>query len=199
MSDESCVYIARHLTQLRTLNIAHCDVTDACLLALVEHRWDTLEGLFVGNCISMTRAGFTMVLNGCLRLQTLGIGIGTTTRRTHSILDLSLLGRIRALQVRGGSDNHAIVLACSKLKNLYLACDTIDQVVVPNETQLPELGSLHYYLSDLNVLPPGPVDTTEIDVGESVLPSLRRQRPTVRIHHDPRGDTWPSNVLTLPL
>ena len=88
ITDASCEIIVRNLTQLRTLNVSYCDITEFGLLSLAEHSSDTLEALISFGCDNIAGWGYNTILARCHKLHTLAL---TTYTSTLDQLELPLL------------------------------------------------------------------------------------------------------------
>ena len=69
--DQSGVYIAEHLSQLKTLNMSCTKIKNETMSALAEHHADTLQALNISDCWGVEPDALCKVLQKCTNLRVL--------------------------------------------------------------------------------------------------------------------------------
>ena len=206
--------IACALTALRTINVSFCHITDASLIALAEHRQDTLVGLFAGNCLNITGRGFNAVLMRCNQLHTLGLEL---VPRITSSLTPQLLGNICTLQTawKRGNEINQLLPWFTQLQNMYLRLEEFEinrrgNVLALTGAGAPDLRKLVLSAPTFRCSDDGFSDRVystysfgyrscfTIREERDIVAMLHLQRPNLHIRFED-GDDWPSNLMNLPV
>lgn len=202
--DENIYEVAHQLTQLQTINLSYCDITDESLAALADYRKDSLQGLYAQNCHNLTAAGFNAILQHCQQLHSLGINL--VSPLTDS-LNTSLLGKIRTLQIEWTENNeaNAILPYFHRLENLYIEGEygiyrRYDLLLLSND-RVPCLrqiilcgsrSSCYGHAFSVREC------SNKLRNEKASIDTLLSQRPHLHIRYELARD-WPSNFMNLPV
>lgn len=202
LTDECLDVVARHLTQLQSINIYKCSFTDFGLNCLAQHCKDTLGRLFAGKCENMTGTGLNVVLTHCRKLYTLGLSL---LPNVTGSLDTTLLGNVGTLQTDWQTNNeiNAMLRFFHGLVDLYIGDYDYDfgqgdPLLVLSDASLPSLRSIVLGNLDSN--------SAAYDYGSNwwrkeavaAVADLQAQRPHLNIRFGHR-EHWPSNMMVLPV
>lgn len=186
LTDQSGVFVARHVSQLKTLNIAWCYFSNATVHALGTYRADTLHTLNISNCGTIDDTGLHVMLARCKKLcvlHTYAYVVPWTS--SHSV---PLLQNLTALILEVGVSivHHLqnIPFICGKLQYIsidsLIACIDFSAYSILN---LPYLRTIHIGRSkDMN----------------PTLDALQLCRPTLRVLRDDSKLNF-FDVMKLPL
>ena len=200
LTDASLDSLARHLTQLRSINVSGCGFTNLGLTYLAEHRCDTLQALFVSECHAVTGVGFNAILQNCHQLRTLGFNLVPQIINT---LDGRLLRNIRTLQTDLQREHEIgrMLQYFTRIENLYIGDYFVHVLLLP-ATNAPALrnvilgvaNSYHYGNSIVFGYHSSPLSLQH----DIAIAALQSQRPNLHVRYE-LGNDWPSNFMNLPV
>jgi len=122
LSIQGVEYLAQHGTQLSTISLIHCNLTEECLKILVTHRAGTLTSLTIVECREITIAGLNTALTLCPQLTQFHIRL----QWNHSDLNFALLANVTNLHLELRSTENCrkllagVSLHCVKLQHLTM-------------------------------------------------------------------------------
>ena len=200
LTDASLDALARHLTQLRSINVSCCSITNLGLSYLAQHQCDTLQALFASECHAVTGAGFNAILQNCHQLHTLGFNLVPQIINT---LDGQLLRNIRTLQTDLKCEHEIarMLQYFTRLENLYMGNYFVHVLLLP-ATNAPALrnvilGVANSY-SHGNSIVFGYNSSLWSHQHDIAIAALQAQRPNLRVRFE-LGNDWPSNFMKLPV
>eukprot|EP01032_Pedospumella_encystans_P007502 gene7502-8997_t len=200
LTDASLDFLARHLAQLRSINVSCCSITNLGLSFLAQHRRDTLQALFASECHAVTGAGFNAILQNCHQLHTLGFNLVTQIINT---LDGQLLRNIRTLQtdLKCEHEIQRMLQYFTRLENLYIGNYFVHVLLLPasNAPALRNviLGVANSY-SHGNSIVFGYHSSLWSHQHDIAIAALQAQRPNLHVRYE-LGNSWPSNFMKLPV